>query len=239
MKQAFADAVRKNAAGTLAVLSPFLSVEEAFLFATYFKGLSSDVKLVLGPVPIVGVDDKYPKDVKGNSVEPVKFTIRAEKCPNRRGVEAVLKHFQGSVLSFSESTSANVEAMWFAGGYPDPKAVDSACGEWKAPALVVVLDLFPTRISAAAEFVLPATSSFEKDATFVNYSGLAQTFARSIRPPREVRTELQLAYDLIGRKGLVNASLIRTELAKAIPGFAGLAEKNLPVSGLKFELAMA
>ena len=57
---------------------------------------------MLGPVPVVGQDDSYPKDVKGNPVEPTKFMIRAEKCPNRRGVEAVLKHFQGSVIPFTD-----------------------------------------------------------------------------------------------------------------------------------------
>ena len=35
--------------------------------------------------------------------------------------------------------------------------------------------------------------------------------------------ELQLAFDLLGRKGLVQANAIRAELAKAVPYFAGLA----------------
>ncbi|HEV3436796.1 MAG TPA: molybdopterin-dependent oxidoreductase [Gemmata sp.] len=237
LKQAFAEAVQKNAKGVVAVLSPFLTVEEAFLLGTYFKGLSQEIRLVLGPVPVVGVDDKYPKDVKGNSIEPVKFTIRAEKCPNRRGVEVVLKHFHGRAIAFSDVAAQGVEAMWFAGGYPDRQTVEKATAGWKPPSLVVALDLFPTAVTAAASFVLPATSSFEKDGTFVNHAGLAQTFARSIRPPQEARTELQLAFDLLGRKGLVQAATIRAELAKAIPFFAGLAEKNLPTNGVRFELA--
>lgn len=237
LKQAFAEAVQKNAKGVVAVLSPFLTVEEAFLLGTYFKELSPEIRLVLGPVPVVGVDDKYPKDVKGNSIEPVKFTIRAEKCPNRRGVEAVLKQFQGSVIAFSDVASSGAEAMWFAGGYPDSQTVETAVAGWKAPALVVAQDLFPTPVTSAAAFIFPATSSFEKDGTFVNHAGLAQTFARSIHPPQEARTELQLAFDLLGRKGLVQAAAIRSELAKAIPFFAGLAEKSLPTNGVRFELA--
>ncbi len=239
LKQVIVEAVQKNAKSFVVVLSPFLSVEEAFLFATYFKGLSPDIKLVLGPVPVVGVDDKYPKDVKGNSIEPVKFTIRAEKCPNRSGVEAVLKHFQGSSISFSNIAHEGIEALWFAGGYPDHRVVESAISGWKAPSLVIAQDLFPTGVSNAATFILPATTSFEKDGTFVNHAGLAQTISRSVRPPQEVRTELQLAYDLLGGKGLVQAAAIRAELAKAIPFFAGLVEKNLPANGVRFELAMA
>src|SRR6476469_2985152 len=112
LKQEFADAARANAKGTVAVLSPFLTVEEAFLLGSYFKSLSPDVRLVLGPVPVVGEDDKYPKNAKGESVEPVKFTIRAEKAPNRLGVEAVLKHLQGEVIPFASVAGESLAAMW-------------------------------------------------------------------------------------------------------------------------------
>lgn len=229
LRQSFTDA--KNA---VVVLSPFLTLEEAFLLGTAFKSLSPHVRLALGPVPVVGEDDHYPKDVKGHPVEPVKFTIRAEKCPNRRGVEAVLKHLQGSVTPFADVGS--VDAMWFFGGYPDPVTVSDG---WQAPGLLVVHDLFPSKLTDAAAFVLPATTAFEKDGTFVNHAGLAQTFGRAVRPPLETRSELQLAFDLLGRRGLVQPSAIRTELAQAIPTFAELAEKNLPSTGVRFELAMA
>ena len=68
--------------------------EEALLFAKFMKGLDKGVRLALGPVPVVGEDDTYPKDRRGNPVQPVKFTIRAEKCPNKKGVSAVLEQFQ-------------------------------------------------------------------------------------------------------------------------------------------------
>jgi len=236
LRQGFTDAAAKNARGVVAVLSPFLTLEEAFLFATYFKGLSKDVRLALGPVPVVGEDDKYPKDVKGKPVEPTKFVIRAEKCPNRRGVEAVLRHFQGSLIPFDKTAREGVDAMWFAGGYPDRAAVEANMGmDWKTPGLLVAQDLFPSVVTAAASFILPATSAFEKDGTFVNHAGLAQTFARSVRPPQEARTELQLAFDLLGRRGLVQPAAVRAELAKAMPEFAALAEA-LPSGSVRFEL---
>ena len=72
-------------------LSPWMTLEEAYLLASYLKSLSPNVALAMGPVRVVGEDDKYPKDVHGQPMEPVKFTIRAEKCPNRRGVEAMLR----------------------------------------------------------------------------------------------------------------------------------------------------
>jgi len=64
-----------------AVLSPMLTVEEAYLLAKFIKGLSADARLYLGWVPVVGADEHFPQDRKGKPLGPVKFTIRAEKCP--------------------------------------------------------------------------------------------------------------------------------------------------------------
>jgi NADH-quinone oxidoreductase subunit G len=187
------------------------------------------VRLVIGPVPVVGEDDTYPKNARGEPVEPIKFTIRAEKAPNRVGVEAVLKQLQGEVIAFASVAGEEFSAMWFAGGYPDPSHLDALVPTgWKAPALLVAQDILPTVMTASAKYILPATTGFEKDGTFVNHAGYAQTFARAARPPVEVRSELQLAYDLLGRKGLVQAPAIRKELAAAVPFFAELAAEPQP-----------
>lgn len=232
LRQELAAAAAANARGVVAVLSPYLTVEEAFLLGTYFKGLSRDVRLVLGPVPVVGEDDRYPKDVKGNPVEPTKFTIRAEKCPNRKGVEAVLTHLQGVVIPFADVARESLDAVWFAGGYPEASYAEGGIpADWKAPALLVAQDLFPSLVTAAAKYVLPGTASFEKDGTFVNHAGLAQAFGRAARPPVEARTELQLAYDLLGRRGLVQAAAVRKELAAAVPALAALTD--VPANGVR------
>jgi NADH-quinone oxidoreductase subunit G len=99
----FANHIRQHPAAVWGILSPFLTIEEAYLAAKWLKDQSKQVKLALGFVPVVGDDDTYPKDRRGRPLEPVKFTIRAEKCPNRRGVEAVLKHFEGSVIVYRKS----------------------------------------------------------------------------------------------------------------------------------------
>jgi NADH-quinone oxidoreductase subunit G len=232
LKQELAAAVQANARGVVAVLSPFLTVEEAYLLGTYFKGLSADVRLALGPVPVVGEDDRYPKDVKGNPVEPTKFTIRAEKCPNRKGVEAVLQHLQGAVIPFADVAREPLDAVWFAGGYPEASHAEGGIpADWKAPALLVAQDLFPSLVTAAAKYVLPGTASFEKEGTFVNHAGLAQTFARATRPPVEARSELQLGYDLLGRRGLAQAAAVRGEVAAAVPALAAL--RDVPHNGVK------
>ena len=71
---------------------------------------------------IEGEDDHYPKDVRGNAQENVKFTIRAEKCPNRRGVEAVLQHFHGSIINIGDilgdAAEGRIDTLYFVGGDP-------------------------------------------------------------------------------------------------------------------------
>ncbi len=221
LKETFAQASKK----AVAVLSPFLTVEEAYRLASAFKSIHRDIRLVLGPVPVAGEDDHYPKDVRGRAVEPTKFTIRAEKCPNRRGVESVLRKFQGEVIPFADALKHPHDAMWFAGGYPDPSAVDAAIPEsWTAPELLVVQDLFHSKLTVAATTVLPATTVFEKSGTFVNHAGYAQSFDRSVKAPVEVRSELQLAYDLAGKKGLATVAAVRKDLATEMPQYESLAE---------------
>ncbi len=85
VRSALGEAVQTNAAGVVGLLSPWMTVEEAFLLAKYLKSLSPQVRLALGPVPIEGEDDRYPKGVDGRPLEKTLFTIRAEKCPNRAG----------------------------------------------------------------------------------------------------------------------------------------------------------
>ncbi|MCE9533109.1 MAG: molybdopterin-dependent oxidoreductase [Planctomycetes bacterium] len=218
----FAANAKSEPTATWLVLSPFLTCEEAYLAAKWFKGLSANVKLALGYVPMVGTDDTYPKDRRGNAIQPVKFTIRAEKCPNRRGVEEVLKHFQGEVLPFDRVLSG-AKAVFLTAGYPAPGTISEADAERLAKVpLLLTCDLFASSLTKHAKYVLPAGTFAEKEGTFVNHNGLAQALKRSSRPPGESRTEGQVFFDLCGRRGLVRMDDVRTEMAAEIAYFAGL-----------------
>lgn len=219
----FNAAVQRDAAGTWLILSPFLTCEEAYLAAKWFKGLSKDVKLALGHVPLVGEDDTYPKDRRGNAIQPVKFTIRSEKCPNRRGVEEILKHFQGEVFSFTRALDAgksgSAKAVFLTAGYPDPTTI----GKLGDLPVLAASDLFPGEATRSAKFILPAAAFAEKDGTFINHAGLAQAIKRCVKPPRETRAEAQVFFELLGRRGLVNVDEICKEMAAEVSYFAGLA----------------
>ncbi len=239
VRKAFEEAAAKDAGGVVGVLSPFLTCEEAFLLAKFLKGLSGQVRLALGPVPVVGEDDTYPKDRRGKAVQPVKFTIRAEKCPNRRGVEEVLRHFQGDVVRFEDvirsAAEGRVQALYLAiSSPPRPGGCvsEQQAQELKKVPLVVAQDLLPSPVSNFAHFVLPGASWAEKDGTFVNHAGLAQALHWAATPAGECRTDGQTFLDLLGRRGLVHAPTLRAEMAGEIASFAPLAGGDLGEYGI-------
>ena len=240
--QELARAATENASQVVGILSPFLTCEEAFLLAKYLKGLSTEVRLALGPIPVLGSDDAFPKNTRGEPVQPVKFTIRAEKCPNRRGVEEVLRHFQGEILAFDrvvrDAADDRFKAVYLAGGYPPRSGCwitgEQAAALAKAP-LLVVHDLLPSPISEVATHLLPAAAWAEKDGTFVNHAGLAQAIRRSVMPVGEFRTDGQVILDLLERRGLFHAATIRKELASEVPYFAPFASGDPGEHGVQLK----
>jgi NADH-quinone oxidoreductase subunit G len=238
LRKDLSEAAKKDAAGVVAVLSPFLTCEEAFLLATFWKGLSKNARLALGPIPVVGEDDTFPKDRRGNPITPVVFTIRAEKCPNRRGVEAVLRHFQGEVIPFETivKDAGRLNALYLAGGYPPRPggwiSTEQADALKKVP-LLVVQDLLPSAISPHAHYLLPAATWAEKDGTFINHAGLAQAIHWAVAPVGECRSDGQVFLDLLERRGLVHAPSLRQELARTIAYFAPLASGDLGEYGIQ------
>ncbi|HKB39291.1 MAG TPA: molybdopterin-dependent oxidoreductase, partial [Gemmataceae bacterium] len=239
LRQELADVVKRDASAVLGVVSPFLTCEEAYLFAKYLKGLSEEVRLALGPVPVVGEDDTYPKDRRGRPIQPVQFTIRAEKCPNRRGVEEVLRHFQGDVIRFDEAVrsaeAGQLQALYLAAGYPprpDGWVSEQQAASLKKVPLLVVQDLLPSPISGHAKYLIPAGAWAEKDGTFVNHAGLAQAIRWAVTPTGETHTDGQVFLDLLERRGLAHAPTLRKELAQEVPFFAALAAAEIGEHGI-------
>jgi NADH-quinone oxidoreductase subunit G len=243
IRKELADAARQDGSAVAGVFSPFLTCEEAYLLARYLKSLSGEVRLVLGPIPVIGKDDTYPKNRRGEPIQPVKFTIRAEKCPNRRGVEEVLRHFQGEIIPFDNllrsAGEGKVKAMYIAAGYP-PREGWNWIGEEQAKSLekvplVVVQDLLPSAALARASYVLPGAAFSEKDGTYVNHAGLAQAVRLATKPPPEARTDARIFADLLERRGLPHGDTLRAELAAEVPYFAPLAGGKLGEHGILLE----
>ena len=234
------EAIKTDASGFIAVLSPFMSVEEAYLLASYLKGMDKRVRLVLGRVPVVGSDDRYPKGPKGESPAPekVKFTIRSEKCPNRLGVEAILRHFEGEIVTLEQAIArANVTTWYFIGGYNFDwvtESLDRAVGK---PSLLIVQDIFASAISERADIVFASSSFAERDGTYVNHAGIAQAANGAIRCPGDARADGRILMELSGRKGLYNAMTLRREIGKVIPTLVALSAGDLGENGVKISVA--
>jgi NADH-quinone oxidoreductase subunit G len=205
-----------------AVLSPFLTVEEAYLLCKLLRGIDKNAMLALGPIPIVGEDEHFPKG----------FTIRAEKCPNRRGVESVLAHFNNKVVIFDDLLAAvekgELLGVWIAGGYKDKWVDEPTAKKFEGLQLLVVQDLFPSPLSDRAMYVLPAAAFAEREGSYVNFADRLQTVPQAIRPPLGVRTEGSLLWEMSGRKGLCNAQAVLDEIAHEIlyfsAAFGGVSE---------------
>jgi NADH-quinone oxidoreductase subunit G len=240
VQAALSDAAHESPGGMAAVLSPWMTVEEAYLLASYLKSLTDKVSFALAPVRHVGEDDQYPKDVHGRPIEPIKFTIRAEKCPNRRGVAAVLRHFAGDVPPMGDvlgrAAGGDFSAIYLVGGDPDGWINESQAAALDQIPTVIVQDILPSAASQRATFLLAGGSFAERDGTFVNHAGLAQSIRRSIRSPGEAKPDGRILWDLAGRRGLFNLSQLRREIGETIEAFRPLAAGQLGDHGVMLSL---
>jgi NADH-quinone oxidoreductase subunit G len=238
-------ALKKAAQGkakVAAVLSPWMTVEEAYLLSGFLKSLSSEVTLAMGPVRVEGKDDQFPKDIKGNVVEPVKFTIRAEKAPNRAGVEAVLNYFAGDVMPFEEllrlSSTGQFSAVYLVGGDPEGWISEIQAEAFSKIETVIVQDILSSPVLKHATHVLPSGTFVEREGVFVNHKGLAQMIRRSVRGPDGTRPDGRLLWELAERPGLVQTDALRSEIATAIPALAAINNPELKVNGVLLEEAV-
>ncbi len=232
-----------------AVVSPFLTVEEAYLLAMYLKELSPDSVLALGPIPTQGEDLTFKPDQTAGRcgdtsfVVPRPFTIHAEKCPNRRGVEAVLAHFQGEVIPF-DAIKQRVASGEFQGLYFTSNAIDPWALEAEAKALrggvkfLVVQDTLVTPLAQLADAVLAAGTFAEKAGSYVNADGRLQ-YAEAALPPRDGSLpDLDIFAIMMGRAGgPVRSKDVMAELAGVVPAFSVADGGILPEFGVLLSTA--
>ncbi|MBM4004186.1 MAG: 2Fe-2S iron-sulfur cluster binding domain-containing protein [Planctomycetes bacterium] len=221
---------RLRAAGGLTmVLSPFLTVEEALLAAKYARAVDAKARVILGAVPEGAGDERF----SGG------FTIRSEKCPNRRGVAQVIRGICGEAANWSDlldsSPSSASGALWVAGGYKSDWIDASQAELLRAFPLLIVQDLFPSPLSECADYCLPAASFAEREGSYVNYNDRLQSFGWAIRPPAGVKTEARLFWQLSQREGMYRAETVRRELAEEFVYFSALSDA-VPPDGIDLKL---
>jgi NADH-quinone oxidoreductase subunit G len=197
------------------VLSPWLTVEEAYLLGKYAKQVSDQATLVVGAIPSEGEDEVFQNG----------FVIRAEKCPNRRGVETIVGRLGETLVLWHEFLERlrggeTFDAIWVIGGYP-VNWIDSETAElFDGTATLIVQDLFASPLSERAHYRLPSAASYERAGSFVNANDRLQSFDWAVRPPLGVVTEGQLAWRLLGRERLYDARQTLEDVAREIAYFA-------------------
>src|SRR4029079_14258855 len=97
---------------------------------------------------------------------------------------------------------------------------------------LVVQDILPSALTAAAKYVLPSGSFAEKEGTFVNYNLLAQGIRRVINGPGASRPDGRIFMELMERRGLFHAPTLRKEIAQTIPYFQPLGRGDLGPFGV-------
>jgi len=164
--------VNEKGPGSLALMvSPMLSCEEAYLLASFLRGLDQQALLAVGPVPIEGQDKTFPGG----------YTVYSEKCPNSRGVRSALDDFDGQVLDYQalldqlNDKQSNIGGVVLTGNYPAAwpsndlaKAVNKR--------FLLMIDTLANSLSARADVLLPGATWAEKSGTFENANNLLQSF---------------------------------------------------------------
>ncbi len=213
---------RLRQAGKLAaVLSPHLTVEEAYLLATYIRTLDPQAPIVLGPVPVEGEDETFKNG----------FTIHAEKCPNRRGVEEIVRHFTGRVGTLDDLLAAidpaSVSAVWVSGGYKHDWIDDATAERLAAVACLVVQDMFHSPLLERATYRLPG-AAFRRARRLVRQScrpAAERSTGRSGRRPA-CASRRACTGNCWGEAGWSSRARVLDEVAREIPFFAAAADSG-------------
>jgi len=184
----------------------------------------------LGPIPTAGEDRSFAGGL----------TIRAEKCPNRRGVEEVATNLsRGPCLAwgpFVESLAAEpYDAIWISGGYPGPWHDAATAQRFEPTRLLIVQDLFDSPLLRRADYQLPGAAFAEREGSSVNHADRLQSFGWAVRPPAGVLAEGQLYWRLLRRPGLYAARRVLDEVAHEILYFRAAAG-SIPDSGVDLKI---
>ena len=213
-----------------AALSPHLTVEDAYLLAKYVRQIDPAAMVVLGVVPTEGQDETFKNG----------FTIRAEKCPNRRGVEEIVSHFMGRVATIGDLAAAiesgEVRSAWISGGYKRDWIDGSFAERLAAAECLIVQDLFPSPLLERATYALPGAAFAEREGSYVNFDDHLQSVQWAVRPPAGVRVEGGVYWEMLGMSGLVKPRRVLDEVAGLIPFFSRAID---PVGPLGVDLKAA
>jgi NADH-quinone oxidoreductase subunit G len=205
----------KAMAGTaeLAVLvSPLCSNEDLLAGLTFAKDALGVRALYVGGRPDGEAD---------------KFLMRADKNPNRKGLEWIAGALGLSLHPFAELLKAveagSVKALYMLGGeVPVPEAF--AASRLAKVEFIAMQAANVSALTALADVVLPAANHVEEEGSFVQADGVVQRFRRAYPPRAEVQGHWKWAVDIMREFGFPvpyqSARDVFRELAGKVPELA-------------------
>lgn len=223
---------QENDPGSLAVMiSPMLSCEEAYLLAKLAIAIDPQAILAMGPVPTEGQDKTFPGG----------YTIYAEKCPNRRGVQRAvglvsdqpMLDFAAFAQQFADKQSA-IKTAIITGNFPSKWTTKEIAGGARGKQ-IVMLDTLPNDLTSKATVLLPTSTWAEKAGTFENAQGFIQAFEQAIAPRELTRPEGQVALDLMAACQLDQPQPFDAEAVRKQMGGAFVNDVRLPGESQKIE----
>ena len=202
-------AVSLQGAGRVAVVaSAQTTVEEAFLLSRIQTALGGGERIVVSPAESEIADDGR--------------LISTDRFPNRRGLLE---------LGFREGTDLRDSADCYLIARADPVGEG---GQWASrlenAASVVVLAARQSETLAYADVILAASTHFESDGSFMNRSGLVQSFAPVIDAPGQATAGwVLLAWLLEGlesNEGYSNAEEVTAAALLSLQSATATTEKS-------------
>lgn len=226
-REAIGQVLRTDATRFALIVSPWATIEETYLASSYLESIHPGARMCVGPIRLDGVDDHYPKQFDGTSATNAKFTIRAEKCPNVRGAEIVLRSISSSITSIDEiiqlADQNLVDGILIVGNDPYYEWSHARVNSLRKAKHLIVLGNCLNKLTDVADVVLCGVNVTEREGTFINAQGLAQRFERSVRGPGESRQDSRILWELAGRSRLYNTDTVLKEVANRIPQLSALA----------------
>jgi NADH-quinone oxidoreductase subunit G len=202
------------------VLSPWFTNEDAFLVGQLMTGALKDAQLFLGGRPDGDQDD---------------ILIRADKNPNRKGVNTV---FDGLGMSYRPLSDLDGSALDLAIVFGDKHDLgEDGLGSLAQVGQKIVMGLMKTPLWEAADVYLPIRTPWEKDGSYTNFEGVVQKTNRATKPSSTCKSEGYYAMKLAQALGqpLVYSSpdAVLEALATSVSAFTGVTRAAMSPHGIR------
>lgn len=158
--------------------------------------------------------------------------------------QKTLPKIKGLALSemFDAAADGRIKAIYVMG--ENPLVTETAISDVEKGIenleLFVVQDIFMTLTAGAADVVLPAATSLEKEGTFTNTERRIQKVNKVFDPPGEAKPDWWILNEIgkrvAGIRGYVSPRMIFEEIGNAIPSYSGASYDNIYPTGKQWPI---